>query len=77
MLMIVPLNTLRPGEGGIVVNIVAGSYARQRLVSMGLTPGTTVQIIESHSMGPMIISVGGVKFAIGNGLAAKVMVRKL
>ncbi|MCD6373019.1 MAG: ferrous iron transport protein A [Thermococcus sp.] len=75
--MIVPLNTLRPGERGIVVNILGGFTARQRLVSMGLTPGAVVQIIESHPYGPIIISVGGVRFAIGRGMAAKVMVRKL
>jgi len=75
--MIVPLNVLRPGERGIVVNILGGPNARQRLVSMGLTPGATVQILEAHPMGPLIISVGGVRFAIGRGLASKVMVRKL
>ena len=75
--MIVPLNSLRPGERGIVVNILGGPTARQRLVGMGLTPGATIQIIESHSYGPIIISVGGVRFAIGRGMASKVLVRKL
>ncbi|WP_188203052.1 FeoA family protein [Thermococcus camini] len=75
--MIVPLNALRPGDKGIVVNILGGPTARQRLVGMGLTPGATVQIIESHQYGPIIISVGGVRFAIGRGMAAKVMIRKL
>ncbi|HDZ36242.1 MAG TPA: ferrous iron transport protein A [Thermococcus sp.] len=75
--MIVPLNALKPGEKGIVVNILGGSTVRQRLVGMGLTPGATVQIIGSHGYGPIIISVGGVRFAIGKGMAAKVMVRKL
>ncbi|ANF23345.1 FeoA family protein [Thermococcus piezophilus] len=75
--MIVPLSALGPGEKGIVVNIAGGHYARQRLVSMGLSPGAMVQVIESHSMGPIIFSVGGSRFAIGRGLASKVMVRKL
>ncbi|ASJ07130.1 FeoA family protein [Thermococcus pacificus] len=75
--MIVPLNSLKPGERGVVVNILGGPTARQRLVGMGLTPGATIQIIEAHSHGPIIISVGGVRFAIGRGMADKVMVRKL
>ncbi|AFL94321.1 iron(II) transport system protein A [Thermococcus cleftensis] len=75
--MIVPLNALRPGERGIVVNVLGGPAVRQRLVAMGLTPGAPVQIIEAHSYGPIIISVGGVRFAIGRGMAGKVMIRKL
>jgi len=75
--MIVPLNSMRPGERGVVVNIIGGHNARQRLVSMGLTPGATVQVLESHPLGPIIISVGGVRFAIGRGMAGKVMVRRL
>ncbi|ASJ04577.1 MULTISPECIES: FeoA family protein [Thermococcus] len=75
--MIVPLNSMRPGERGVVVNILGGPNARGKLVSMGLSPGATVQVLESHPMGPIIISVGGVRFAIGRGMASKVMVRKL
>jgi len=75
--MIVPLNSLKPGEKGMVVNIIGGSGARQRLLAMGLTPGATVHVIESHQFGPIILSVSGTRFAIGKGLAGKVMVRKL
>ncbi|ASJ09189.1 Fe2+ transport protein [Thermococcus siculi] len=75
--MIVPLNSLRPGERGIVADIRGGPTARQKLVGMGLTPGATIQIIEAHNYGPIIISVGGVRFAIGRRMAAKVLVRKL
>ncbi|ASJ12455.1 Fe2+ transport protein [Thermococcus thioreducens] len=75
--MVVPLSEMGPGDKGIVVNILGGHNARQKLVSMGLTPGATIQVLESHPMGPIIISVGGVRFAIGKGLAGRVMVRKL
>ncbi|WP_297090777.1 FeoA family protein [Thermococcus sp.] len=75
--MVVPLSSMSPGEKGIVVNILGGHSARQRLVSMGLTPGATIQVLEFHPTGPIIISVGGVRFAIGKGLASKVLVRKL
>ncbi|NJE06051.1 ferrous iron transport protein A [Thermococcus sp. M36] len=75
--MTVPLSSLRPGDRGVVVNILGGPRARQRLVGMGLTPGVIIQILEAHSHGPIIISAGGVKFAIGRGMADKVIVRKL
>ncbi|WP_461864224.1 FeoA family protein [Thermococcus sp.] len=75
--MIVPLNSLKPGEKGMVVNILGGAGARQRLVAMGLTPGATIHVIESHPFGPIILSVSGTRFAIGRRLAGKVMVRKL
>lgn len=75
--MIVHLNEMRPGERGIVVDILGGESARQKLVSMGLTPGATVQVLESYAIGPIIISASGVRFAVGRGLAGKVVVRKL
>ncbi len=75
--MIIALSEIRPGERGVVVNIIGGPNARQKLVSMGLIPGAVVQVLEAHPLGPIIISVGGVRFAIGKGLARKVLVRKL
>ncbi|ASJ10704.1 Fe2+ transport protein [Thermococcus sp. P6] len=75
--MIVPLSTMKPGERGVVVNILKGELARQRLTSIGIVPGATVQVLESYPWGPVIISTGGVRVAVGKGLASGVMVRKL
>ncbi|BAD85147.1 iron(II) transport protein A [Thermococcus kodakarensis KOD1] len=77
MLMIVPLNSLKPGERGIVVNLQGGPGFRNRLLGMGITPGAVVQVIEVYNPGPLIISVSGTRFAIGRGMASRIIVRKL
>jgi len=75
--MIVPLSSLKPGERGVVVDIRGGHNLRSRLVSVGLTPGVTVTVVESYSYGPIILYVGGTRLAIGRGMASKVLVRRL
>jgi len=75
--MIVPLSSLKPGERGVVVDIKGGPNFRSKLVSVGLTPGVTVQVIESYGYGPIVLYVGGTRLAVGRGMASRVLVRKL
>lgn len=77
MLVIVPLSSLKPGERGIVVNLQGGSGFRNRLLGMGITPGAIVQVIEVYNPGPVIVNVSGTRFAVGRGMASKILVRKL
>ncbi|WP_010478832.1 FeoA family protein [Thermococcus zilligii] len=75
--MIVPLNSLRPGEAGIVVNLQGGPNFRSRLYAMGLAPGAAVRVVSVYSSGPVVVEVGGTRLALGRGMASKVLVRKL
>ncbi|MEM4519839.1 MAG: FeoA domain-containing protein [Sulfolobales archaeon] len=56
-----------------IVDIVAGQGLRNRLMQMGLTPGTILDVIE-NSKGPVIVSVKGVTLALGRGMANKILV---
>ncbi|WP_457750456.1 FeoA family protein [Thermococcus sp.] len=75
--MIVPLSSLKPGEKGVVVDIRGGHNFRSRLVSVGLTPGVTVSVVESYGYGPIVLYVGGTRLAVGRGMASRILVRKL
>ncbi|AMQ17725.1 FeoA family protein [Thermococcus peptonophilus] len=75
--MIVPLSSLKPGERGIVVNIQGGPGFRNRLLGMGITPGAIVQVIEAYNPGPVIVNISGTRFAVGWGMASRILVRKL
>ncbi|WP_457742275.1 FeoA family protein [Thermococcus sp.] len=75
--MIVPLLSLVPGERGIVVDLRGGPNFRSRLYAMGLAPGAVVHVISIYPRGPVIIQVGGTRLALGRGMAARVLVRKL
>ncbi|MDK2913550.1 MAG: ferrous iron transport protein [Thermococcaceae archaeon] len=75
--MIVPLSSLKPGERGIVVNLQGGPGFRNRVLGMGIAPGAVVQVVEAYNPGPMVISVSGTRFAVGRGMASRILVRKL
>jgi len=45
-----------------------------RLCSMGLMPGTEVQVVGGRRGGPVIVGLRGCRIAIGCGMASKIMV---
>ncbi|MFC2045422.1 ferrous iron transport protein A [Chloroflexota bacterium] len=70
----VPLTMVGHGESATLVAIQASSGLARRLADMGLVPGTTVRIINSHMSGPVLIEVKGYRLALGHGIAQKIMV---
>ncbi len=74
----ITLNTLLPGERGIIERIdSAASSIRQRLLEMGLTKGTDIEIIRFAPMGdPIEISVRGYRLSLRRVEAESVIVLK-
>lgn len=68
-----PLTSLSKGAKAKIVSINAGRGLTYRLMQMGLTPGTVIEVIENSS-GPLIISVRDVTIALGRGMAGKILV---
>ena len=75
----VTLNTLTPGEKGIIARISASSgNTRQRLLEMGLTKGTPIELIRFAPMGdPMEIRVKGYRLSIRRLEAESIVIRKV
>lgn len=67
------LATLSAGLSGKVESIQAGSSATKRLYEMGFNTGAQVTMIK-NDRGPIIVSLGGNKIALGRGLAEKMLV---
>ncbi|WP_048150879.1 FeoA family protein [Palaeococcus ferrophilus] len=74
--MNVRLSQLGENEGGVVVDIVGGPRARSKLTSIGIVPGARVRVLRINPHGPIILAVDNARFAIGRGLADKVIVRR-
>ena len=73
---IIPLSDLKEGQEGLVTFIRGGRRACQRLVDLGLTKDTPVEIVNSAPFhGPVEISVRGTKIAVGRRLATRIFVR--
>ncbi|MDR0492682.1 MAG: ferrous iron transport protein A [Nitrososphaerota archaeon] len=70
-----PLNELKDGKYGKIRFIRGEHNVLQRLLDMGLTPGTQIKVVKIAPMGgPVEVSVRGSKLALGQDIARNVFV---
>jgi len=75
---LVSICTLKEGDQGKVSFIRGEHKVLQRLLDMGLTPGTSVSIVRVAPLkGPIEVGVRGSKVALGQDIAANVFVDSL
>ena len=70
----VPLSALKTGELATVVEVEGGHGFIGRMVALGFTPGSTVDVIRNPGFGPIIVRVLDTQIALGHGQASKVAV---
>lgn len=69
------LSDLKPGESGTILSIDGSGSLRQRLISMGVTPGTRVTVRKFAPLGdPMEIRLRDYSLSIRKKDAASIMV---
>ena len=72
---LVSVSSLKQAECGKIAFIRGGHNMLQRLLDMGLTPGTEICAVRVAPLGgPVELSVRGSKLALGKGVASKVFV---
>ena len=72
---LVATSSLKQGQRGRISFIRGGYNVLQRLLDMGLTPGTEICVARVGPLGgPVELSVRGSKLALGKGVASKVFV---
>jgi len=73
-----PLTMAGPGESVQLVAVRGGRRLRRRLADLGLTPGTSVRVVQVNPMGPLILAFkDDVRLALGRGMAHKIQVKPL
>jgi len=72
-----PLDRVAAGEKVRIVQIGGGGTMAQRLTSMGLRVGSVVRRQNTNWLGPVIVSVGTTRLAIGRGMARRISVEQL
>lgn len=71
----VPLMMLRPGTSGRICDVRGCRGTCRRLSDMGLCPNARVEVME-EGHGSLIVKVNGSRYALGRGMAAKIMVNE-
>lgn len=70
-----PLIAARQGERLTIKEISGGAGARMRLITMGLRPGDLIDVITNLKDGQIVVALDGKRYALGRGLAQKVIVK--
>ena len=71
------LDSLVPGESGIIVSVGGSGALRHRLLDMGLTPRTAVRVERIAPMGdPMELYLRGYRLTLRKEDASKIEVEK-
>jgi Fe2+ transport system protein FeoA len=71
---IVPLSVVSQGRKVKIFSLSGGRRMQERLVSMGLGPGSEIEVMRKGAPGPFIIAVKETRLAIGGGMAQRIMV---
>ena len=72
---LVSIGKLKQDQCGKISFIRGGHNVLQRLLDMGLTPGTKIRVLRVAPLGgPVELSVRSSKLALGKGIASKVFV---
>jgi ferrous iron transport protein A len=70
------LSEVTAGEGATVLSLDGGRAFSSRLAALGLTPGTRVDMTQNYGRGPLIVTVRGMRVALGRGEAARIIVQR-
>ena len=72
------LSILRPGERAVIMSILSSApRVRQRLLELGMTRGTMVELIRVAPMGdPLEIQIKGYRLSLRKLEAEAIIVRK-
>lgn len=73
----VSLNSVKPGNKVEILEVRSGMGLLNRLASMGIYPGSKVQVVSTSEKGPVIIAKNGARLGLGFGAAKKIFVRYL
>jgi Fur family ferric uptake transcriptional regulator len=61
------------GERLRVVRFLGGKTMQRRLISMGLSQGSEVEVLNNNGGGPVLVAVKGTRLAVGRGVAHKIL----
>ncbi len=69
-----PLSIVESGKKVRIISVSAGRDLTERLASLGIVPGTEIEVLQNFSRGPFIVSVKGSRIMMGRGMACRIFV---
>ncbi len=72
---LIALDMAKPGERLVIGEITGGANGRMRLLTMGLKKGDEIEVITNNGQGQVVIAADYQRYALGRGLAQKILVK--
>lgn len=69
-----PLALAAEGDKVRICLLRAGKGLEKRLLEMGLSLETELEVLQRHANGAVVVARGGMRLALGAGMAHKIMV---
>jgi Fur family ferric uptake transcriptional regulator len=73
---LIPLTLAKPGERLVIKDFSGGANIRLRLLTIGLRIGDNIEVVTNPNTGQIIVSLDFKRYAIGRGMAQKVLVER-
>ena len=74
--MMANLTQMRSGESGMIAEIHGGYGLAKKLQNIGIRPGKKITKVSSYVWrGPQVIEIDDVQFAIGFGMAQRIIIQ--
>ena len=67
------LSEINAGDHATILAFQGGRAVVNRLASLGFTPGAQVDMSQNYGRGPLIVTVRGMRVALGRGEAANIV----
>jgi ferrous iron transport protein A len=72
---IMTLDQGRIGKSYTVAALLLPPRMERRLESLGMTEGTSIDVLNNKNCGRLIIKVRGTRLALGRGISSRIQVR--
>ncbi len=72
----IPLPFASFGKEVKVSRLIGGEGMKRRLMDMAIYPGVKVKLLSSFGRGRVVVQVGEARFALGRGIAYRIMVHE-
>ncbi len=72
----IPLPFAPFGKEVEVSRLVGGEGMKRRLMDMAIYPGVRLRLFSSFGRGRVVVQVGEARYALGRGIAYRIMVRE-
>ena len=70
------LSDMNTGDHATILASQGGRAVVNRLASLGFTPGAQVDMSQNYGRGPLIVTVRGMRVALGRGEADNIVVSR-